>query len=124
VKHQVSQLYQNSKQDYSSVYLNLFVSRQQTGTQNNYGLNSSMLSPNSTCSQFLHVIPQILKHYHILKGFISCLYVQILSWHSVDEAATNTCFISFYFQTNIHNNKASVFFFSIQVFAQYIISTD
>jgi hypothetical protein len=36
VKHQVSQLYQNSKQDYSSVYLNLFVSRQQTGKQNNF----------------------------------------------------------------------------------------
>jgi hypothetical protein len=123
VKHQVSQLSKNSKQDYSSAYPNLFISRQQTGTQNNYGLNSSMLSPIQPALNFFYVIPQILKHY-ILKGFITYLYVQILSWHSVDEAATNIWFISIYFQTNIHNNKATVFFFSIQVFAQYSISTD
>jgi len=82
-----------------------------------------MLSPIQPALNFFYVIPQILKHY-ILKGFITYLYVQILSWHSVDEAATNIWFISIYFQTNIHNNKATVFFFSIQVFAQYSISTD
>jgi len=104
VPHQVSQLYQNSTQaktimDWTAAH----------NLQIQPAFNFFMLSP---------------KYYHISKGFITYLYVQILSWHSVDEAATNTCFISIYFQTNIHSNKASVFFFSIQVFAQYIISTD
>jgi len=50
VKHQVSQLYQNSKQDYGSVYLNLFVSYNQQEHKTIMG---------STAARYLQIQPAL-----------------------------------------------------------------